>query len=84
MLIHLSGWANFNGFPLDKQPIVPGFDPIIGVSPADDPRIMEGHIPDQERSILNLSTDLWVVPRGGEYFFSPSISALRDVLAQSA
>ena len=84
MLIQLSEWANDENFIFGKNPIVPGFDPIVGVSPTGVPRTMAGHIPDQETSSLDLSTDLWVVPRGGEYFFSPSISALRDVLAQSA
>jgi len=83
MLTHLLDWANNENFIFNK-PVKPGFDPIVGVSPAGVPRDMRGYIPDQEASTLDLGTDVWVVPRGGEYFFSPSISALRDVLAQSA
>jgi hypothetical protein len=28
--------------------------------------------------------DDWVIPTGGGYYFAPSISAIRDVLAQSS
>ena len=32
----------------------------------------------------NLQTDLdWIIPTGGAYLFSPSVSALRDVLGAS-
>ena len=27
-----------------------------------------------------MDLDTWVIPRGGEYFFTPSIEALRDYL----
>jgi Dyp-type peroxidase family len=83
------GWANNPRFPpgkgTAKPPIAtPGFDPLIGRAPTEDPcRNLVGHIPDPAfaTDTLNLTAN-WVIPRGGEYFFSPSISALRNTLAQ--
>jgi len=84
VLIKLPGWANNVGFIFGK-PVQPGFDPIIGANVGGSgPRSMVGVVPDQEASTLELTSDVLVVPRGGEYFFSPSISAIQDVLAQSA
>lgn len=82
-------WANNPGFPFGKgtakPPITaPGFDPLIGRTPTTDPRRnLVGHIPDPAFATDSLSLNAnWVIPQGGEYFFSPSISALRDTLAQ--
>ncbi|KAJ3480770.1 dyp-type peroxidase [Meripilus lineatus] len=72
-------WANARGFPPKSTP--PGIDPIIGqLNPGDVlPRSMSGTNPASQDELLGLP--IWVVPRGGEYFFSPSISALRDTFA---
>nr|VWP00107.1 Putative lanosterol 14-alpha-demethylase (EC [Ganoderma boninense] len=76
------GWANDTKFPIGKEPVVPGFDPIIGQNGADSARSrsMTGVKPDSTNESVSLPTD-WVIPKGGEYFFSPSISALRSTFA---
>ncbi|KAI0364308.1 Dyp-type peroxidase [Pilatotrama ljubarskyi] len=82
-------WANNVNFP-PKQPVppstaavVPGFDPIIGQASDVASRTLIGTDPGNEDSSLSLPTQ-WVVPKGGEYFFSPSIPALGSVFAASA
>ncbi|PIL30378.1 hypothetical protein GSI_07563 [Ganoderma sinense ZZ0214-1] len=74
-------WANNTKFPIDK-PVDPGFDPVIGQNGADSVRLrsMTGVHPDNTGESFPLPAD-WVVPKGGEYFFSPSISALRSTFA---
>ncbi|KAI0869682.1 hypothetical protein GGS24DRAFT_511698 [Hypoxylon argillaceum] len=76
-------WANNNMFPPTAKAVppvpVPGIDPIIGVGT---PREMVGASPDISASNQELDfTAKWVIPRGGEYFFSPSISALKNTFA---
>ncbi|KAI0706756.1 hypothetical protein C8T65DRAFT_651892 [Cerioporus squamosus] len=73
-------WANTPGFPIRKDPIVPGFDPIIGQQSDLAIRTLSGTDPNNQGANLSLPTE-WVVPKGGEYFFSPSISALRSKFA---
>ena len=77
-----TGWANNVTFPIDKDPIVPGFDPIIGQNGVDNIRLrsMTGVHPNNTGEAFMLPTD-WVIPKGGEYFFSPSIAALRSTFA---
>ncbi|GAW16563.1 hypothetical protein ANO14919_059940 [Xylariales sp. No.14919] len=76
-------WANTRTFPPTPAAVpavpVPGIDPIIGVG---DPRQMVGASPDDAAANqeLNFSAK-WVIPRGGEYFFSPSIPALEHTFA---
>lgn len=81
--------------PGDKPPGTgPGFDPIIGVSAPGQIRFVVGTNPDLANAIKPLDLvnkpqplpldNVWVVPRGGEYFFSPSISALQETFAQAA
>ncbi|KAI8630617.1 Dyp-type peroxidase [Xylariaceae sp. FL1651] len=76
-------WANNASFPPKtgvNPPIAqPGIDPIIGVGT---PRQMVGTSPDVASANRELSFGAkWVIPRGGEYFFSPSISALKTTFA---
>ncbi|KAK7678568.1 hypothetical protein QCA50_018440 [Cerrena zonata] len=76
-------WANNEGFPFGKPADqTPGFDPIIGQAP--DPnsrvRVVGGTNPQNATANLSLPTD-WVVSKGGEYFFAPSISALKTTFA---
>ncbi|KAF5367753.1 hypothetical protein D9758_009861 [Tetrapyrgos nigripes] len=66
----------------------PGVDPIIGrdssassVAPADSDRVVSGSDPLDSAHLFTLDID-FVVSRGGEYFFSPPISALTGQLAQ--
>ncbi|TGJ80762.1 dyp-type peroxidase [Xylaria hypoxylon] len=78
-------WANNNQFPpktAATPPVpAPGIDPIIGVG-IGTPRQMVGTSPDISKSNQELDfTAKWVIPRGGEYFFSPSISALKNTFA---
>ncbi|KAI0142742.1 Dyp-type peroxidase [Xylariaceae sp. FL1272] len=76
-------WANTASFP-PKAPAVPepGIDPIIGVAPAGALRQMVGTSPDAADANVPLDfAAKWVIPLGGEYFFSPSISALKSTFA---
>ncbi|MDI1485783.1 MAG: dye-decolorizing heme-containing peroxidase [Ramalina farinacea] len=78
-------WANNVNFPPFKTAVAaPGFDPIIGQENNDNSlRTMEGTNPASQGTALSLSAE-WVVPKGGEYFFSPSISALKGTFATGA
>ncbi|KAL0952967.1 hypothetical protein HGRIS_007178 [Hohenbuehelia grisea] len=73
------GWANDTNFPKDQT----GFDPIIGRCGAGRIRTMRGTHPDDMAKEISFPTE-FVVPRGGEYFFSPSIRALGEVIALSS
>ena len=73
------GWANNEGFP-PRKPIAPGFDPIVGQTNKLALRTMSGSNPNDQNAQLNL-TEQWVGTKGGEYFFAPSIPALRDTFA---
>jgi Dyp-type peroxidase family len=73
-----TSWCNNPNFPpFERAPEVPGFDPLIGQGTD---RKMSGFDPNDPTQELSLA-DLWVVPRGGEYFFSPSIKALTHTIA---
>lgn len=65
---------------------MPGFDPLIGqvdnTVHNDGPRSMTGADPVNVTKSLDLGFQVWIVPKGGEYFFSPSISVLRDTFAK--
>ncbi len=88
----VAGWANNPAFPI-KKPIAPGIDPIIGQVPAgntggsgvpNDPvRTLSGVDPNRQGDETTLP-NLWVLPKGGEYFFSPSIPALKNTFAVAA
>ncbi|KAJ5143325.1 Dyp-type peroxidase [Penicillium bovifimosum] len=75
-----------------------GIDPIIGQLPPDyrdkeDPTIYEHpapvvNMPDIEKPVPDVNKHFipigrWVIPRGGEYFFTPSISGLQDTLCKA-
>ncbi|KAJ7886486.1 fungal peroxidase [Mycena leptocephala] len=68
-------WANNQGF---RQPGV-GFDPIIGANGGAERPVNSLDPTDPARN-FTLSTD-FVVSRGGEYFFSPSLSAIANTLS---
>lgn len=44
-------------------------------------RGMTGADPANTAASLDLGFQKWVVPKGGEYFFSPSISVLKEVFS---
>jgi Dyp-type peroxidase family len=75
-------WANNPNFPIQKNE-VPGFDPIIGQTNDGGVRTLSGTNPANHPANLDLPTE-WVVSKGGEYFFSPSISALEETFAKVA
>jgi len=77
-----AGWANNRGFPINK-PILPGIDPIIGQAPDEGVRTMSGSNPKDLAGELQLDSQ-FVVPKGGDYFFSPSIPALKQRFALAA
>ncbi|KAH8102235.1 Dyp-type peroxidase [Cristinia sonorae] len=75
-------WANATGFPPFKPADqVPGFDPIIGQVNSGT-RSMTGANPNAATASLQLPTE-WVVSKGGEYFFSPSLPALKTTFAKA-
>ncbi|KAJ7101916.1 DyP-type peroxidase [Mycena epipterygia] len=56
-----------------------GFDPIIGANSGNQ-RVVNGLDPTNPAAATTLTTD-FVVSRGGEYFFSPSLSAIANTLS---
>jgi Dyp-type peroxidase family len=68
-----AAWANTPGFPRDGD----GRDPII--SQDVDPR--DFNLTPQN---LHLTMRPWVITTGGEYFFAPSLAAIREVLGGAA
>ncbi|THV00299.1 fungal peroxidase [Dendrothele bispora CBS 962.96] len=76
-------WVNNANFIFGK-PTPPGVDPIIGrvssTTPMDTPRIISGTNPLNGAQTFSLDVE-FVINHGGEYFFSPPISALSGRLA---
>jgi len=69
-------WANNGKFPpFAKQPSQPGLDPLIGQGT----RAMSGLDPLVGQTVMAMPT--FIVPRGGEYFFSPSLKGLKEAIA---
>ena len=69
-------------FFFGKSDPTPGFDPIIGANNGQ-PRFTDGLDPTNANRSITFNDD-FVVSRGGEYFFSPPISALSGVLSAGA
>ncbi|GLB42844.1 putative peroxidase [Lyophyllum shimeji] len=71
-------WANNPTFPIGEKALeVPGLDPLIGQGM----RKLSGTDPNNPGVELTLPD--FVVPRGGEYFFSPSLKGLKEALASA-
>ena len=69
-------------FPTKKHdsngtPLVPGIDPIIGQG--GESLVAVGLNPQNQSESYTMSQ--FVISKGGEYFFVPSISALLDVIS---
>lgn len=82
---HFAGWASNHHFPDRKHKFVggegPGMDAIVGQRLAHHPPRNIG-LPDKEseQSRHRMDLDRWVIHRGGDYFFSPSIDSMRDYI----
>ncbi|EIM91696.1 DyP-type peroxidase [Stereum hirsutum FP-91666 SS1] len=74
-----SSWANQPKFPPGTT-VTPGLDPIIGQTTDAGARQMSGANPKSPENNITFPIE-FVVSKGGEYFFSPSISAIRDSFA---
>ncbi|KIJ50725.1 hypothetical protein M422DRAFT_245377 [Sphaerobolus stellatus SS14] len=72
-------WANNVGFLFNKNQTQPGWDPIIGANNGQE-RWGLGLDPNHFDRNITLNND-FIVSRGGEYFFSPSLSALSGVFS---
>ncbi|KAK3112445.1 hypothetical protein LTR53_011282 [Teratosphaeriaceae sp. CCFEE 6253] len=71
-------WANSPGFSQEGS----GLDAVMGQSNTEKTVNMKGLFPQDEQKPLALSgVNRFVVPKGGEYFFTPSMSALRTTLS---
>jgi hypothetical protein len=77
------GWANNRNFPPVPVDLVPGLDPIIGQDTDKEGRKLIGVHADVPKVELDLEYDSdtganrFVISKGGEYFFSPSITDLK-------
>jgi len=69
-------WSNSG-----SQPNLGGFDPIIGQNGRNGSRVRFIDFPTPAGTVRVTMEDEWVTPTGGGYFFAPSISAIRNVLA---
>jgi len=88
-----SNWANTANLPVaavnqpsPDQPVGDGYDMVIGQAPTQD-RVRFCVIHDgsgtSRLTTAGVMAKEWIVATGGGFFFSPSISAVRDVLARS-
>ncbi|OQD90969.1 hypothetical protein PENANT_c001G08653 [Penicillium antarcticum] len=77
-------WASNHHFPDDKTHVVgeegPGIDAIVGQRLEHHPPRSFATIDHEEGSGHRMPLESWVVQRGGDYFFVPSISTLRKEL----
>ncbi|KAK3400889.1 hypothetical protein B0T20DRAFT_371568 [Sordaria brevicollis] len=77
-------WASNHHFPDRKSNFVgehgPGIDAIVGQRLAHHPPRSIGLPDGKEPTEARMGLDRWVIPRGGEYFFAPSIKAMKEYL----
>lgn len=69
-------WSNSKA-----QPDLGGFDPIIGQNGREGVRARVIDVPTPAGTVRLKFKSEWVIPTGGGYFFAPTVSAIRDVLA---
>lgn len=73
-------WANDPHFPAPGQRSAwPGRDPLIGSGRGEDHRARKFHIPNN-KNVDHASLARWITMTGGDYFFSPSLQALGDLV----
>lgn len=72
-------WANNAKFP-SPSPELPGLDAIIGQTTGGGTRTITGVISEDTNQPFDLTAE-WVISKGGEYFFSPSLPALSSTFA---
>ena len=81
----LTGWVNTPNFPPKGSPLgsfSSGLDALIGgPSPLNGEAARQLTGADPNSTNRELPFAQWVFPKGGEYFFSPSMSALREKFA---
>lgn len=88
-LTQVPEWANKTNFPPGKTRNYggqqPGLDPIIGQWAEDDNESNYVSMPrfDNPRQVEKWTLDRTVIAEGGEYFFAPSISAIKDLAASN-
>jgi Dyp-type peroxidase family len=70
-----ANFANCSRFPAKENGLYHGHDPIIGRPKSNE--ISFVNLISKEKTTLIEGLKQWVVTTGGEYFFSPSISALK-------
>jgi Dyp-type peroxidase family len=79
-------WMNSSRNPQSLVGIGEGFDMLVGANSQDPTRqrscIMPATGQGMRLPTRGLQSSDWVYPSGGGYFFAPSLSALRDVLAR--
>ncbi|EGZ77169.1 Dyp-type peroxidase [Neurospora tetrasperma FGSC 2509] len=77
-------WASNHHFPDRKANFVgehgPGIDAIVGQRLEHHPERSIGLPDGKHPTEARIGLDRWVIPRGGEYFFTPSIKALKGYL----
>lgn len=79
-------WMNGPRNPQSLPGTDEGFDMLVGANPQDAGRqrfcIMPATGAGNRLPTLGLRSSDWVYPSGGGYFFAPSLTALRDVIAK--
>ena len=82
--IIIAGWASNHHFPSRKHKFVgergPGIDAIVGQRLDHHPPRSIGLPDGKDPTEYHMELDSWVVHKGGEYFFSPSIDAMKTYL----
>jgi len=77
--LHQQFWANNVKFRPVRVAPFPGLDPLIGQGT--NPRTVSGLDPLNDKVIHTLED--FVIPKGGEYFFSPSLTALEKTIGKA-
>ncbi|KAF8804040.1 Dyp-type peroxidase, partial [Phlegmacium glaucopus] len=71
-------WADNKNFPpFTGKPFPAGLDPLIGQGI----RVTAGLDPNNESGDTTLDT--FIIPKGGEYFFSPGLNGLKSTIAKA-